>query len=318
MKFLKYILPAAAAISMISCSQDSVEDALIEGESTYNITVQLPGDFGTRSFGDGMAAENLHVAIFNADNDELIDTKDFTFDNSNLKNISLTLVNGRSYKLAFFAQSPASDSNGAYTFDVTNKEIRIDYSKIDGYNLDSYDCFYSLVYTGKIGTDPQDAVVELTRPVAQVNWGTDDLHNPAITSEENYGAGASKLVSKVSAQAYTTLDMMTGDVKEGSGKTEVNFGYLSRPAASETFPVKKASLGEGEYDYEYISMQYLLVPKAGDVIDLKITVNNDAGSEAKAYTLTVGSAPVQANHRTNIYGSLLTNPDNYTIIKNQE
>ena len=88
---------------------------------------------------------------------------------------------------------------------------------------------------------------------------------------------------------YSTLDLVEGEV---SGQTTVTYEYAAIPEG-ETFPVA---------GYEYVAMNYLLVPSDKGVVEVEFGVTDDATEK----TRTVGSVPVQRNYRTNIYGQLLT------------
>lgn len=219
--------------------------------------------------------------------------------------VSLNLASGRSYKIAFFAQNK---EGGAYTFNADNKTITVSYGAMAGtYNTDAFDCFYTLYETGEI-TGAINHVVTLKRPVAQVNWGTSDLAEPAVVDPNAYGSDAANLVSEVSTKAYTTFDMFSGDV---TGEAEeVTLPYLARPADEENFPVQSDK-------YAYVSMQYLLVPAASSVIDITLKTSNSATAVKPLSTVAVTNVPVQANYRTNIYGALLTNPNYFTVTKDE-
>lgn len=316
MKKLNYLLLGASLLLMASCSQEDVVNP--GGDGNVNITINLPGDvMGTRSFGDGYTATNLNYAVYDASTKALVTSSSKTFESNSLSTtVSLNLVNGKSYYIAFFAQSAASQTNGAYSFDAENAKITVDYSKMANYNTDDYDCFFKLYPTGTIGTDVQSTTITLTRPVAQVNWGTDDLTDPAVTNANAYGTGAQYLVSSVTAEAYTTFNMLgeneSGDVTGAvSGEsTTVNLPNMAAPSG-ETFPVSP---------YQYVSMQYLLVPTTSSLTNLTLTVSNGATTKpadvaALSNEIKVTNAPVQANYRTNIYGSLLTSAVNYTVTK---
>lgn len=190
----------------------------------------------------------------------------------------------------------------------TIRPITVNYGAMAGtYNTDAFDCFYTLYETGEI-TGAINHVVTLKRPVAQVNWGTSDLAEPAVVDPNAYGADAANLVSEVSTKAYTTFDMFSSDV---TGEAEeVTLPYLARPADAEKFPVQPDK-------YAYVSMQYLLVPAASSVIDITLKTANSATAEKPLNTVAVTNVPVQANYRTNIYGALLTNPNYFTVSKDE-
>ena len=315
-------MAVAAMAGMTSCSNEEVVAPATGGDGNVNFTVSLPGSgFATRAFADGMSAEHLQMAVYDADNGDLVMTpEEVTFEKNALSTqVSLNLAAGRNYKIAFFANPHAgSDADKVYTFSAENKTISVNYDKMkNDYNSKDYDCFYALYETGVVSAPINDNVT-LTRPVAQINWGTSDLEEGVVVDDNAYGASAANLVTKVTAKAYSTFDLLTGDV---SDEVDVEMPYLARPAeydatsaSGEKFPVEHPT-------YKYLSMHYLLVPKDNSVVDLTLyahnTPNPAEGTQAMS-TVTVTNAPVQANYRTNIYGALLTNPAEFTVTKDKD
>ena len=303
MKRFIRLTPVAMLLALASCSQDEL---LPQGDGNVNITVNLPASsYGTRSFSDGYTATDLQYAVYDAASKNMITEGSATFDaDKRSTTVSISLATGKSYQIAFFAHRK---SQGVYKFNAGSKTIDVNYSAMTDYNSEDYDCFYKLedVEDVEKGVNKE---VTLVRPVAQVNWGTGDLGYPAVLDADAYGAGAGRLVSSVKAKGYTQFDMMAGDVVEGT-ETEVTFGDKARPAETELFPVESGK-------YKYVSMQYLLIPKGGTLIDVTLEARNSAGAAALA-TVEVPNAPVQANYRTNIYGDLLTNPTVFTVVKDE-
>lgn len=302
-RYFRYV-PVTMLMALAGCSQDEL---LPQGDGNVNITVNLPSSsYGTRAFSDGYAATDLQYAVYDAANKNMITEGSATFDaDKRSTTVSINLATGKSYQIAFFAHRK---SQSVYTFNADSKTIDVNYSAMTEYNSEDYDCFYKLEDVENVEKGVNKDVT-LVRPVAQVNWGTGDLSYPAVLDADAYGAGAGRLVSSVKAKGYTQFDMMTGDVVEGT-ETEVTFGDKARPAETELFPVEPGK-------YKYVSMQYLLIPKGGTLIDVTLEARNSAGAPALA-TVNVANAPVQANYRTNIYGDLLTTPTVFTVTKDEK
>ena len=306
---MKNILFATSAALLlfgaVSCTQEDINNPS-QGDGNVTFTVELPGDMGTRAFGDGYTAKNLEMAVYNASGDLVYEPEAVTFDEGSLtKEVKLDLAQGVEYKIAFFAHSKA---DGGYTFSAANKTITANYAAMaTKYNTDAFDCFYALFSTGKI-TKPFIGNVKLNRPVAQINWGTSDLKAAAVVAESAYGKDANNeaknLYTQISTVAGNTLNVLTGEV---SGEAEVKFPYLTRPV-DEDFLVKPET-------YRYLSMQYLLVPADATTIDLTLEAANNAAATTPMKSLTVSNVPVQANYRTNIYGKLLTTAADITVDK---
>ena len=308
MKQVLALSAAAMLLGVVSCSQEDIAGP--QGDGNVTFTVTIPEKMGTRSFADGLTANDLQMAVYDAETGSLVMTPaDQKFSEaasgSLTTTVSLNLASGRSYKIAFFAQNK---EGGAYTFNTDSKTITVNYGAMaTTYNTDAFDCFYTLYETGEI-TGAINHVVTLKRPVAQVNWGTSDLAEPVVVDPNAYGADAANLVSEVSTKAYTTFDMFSGDVTGES--EEVTLPYLARPADEENFPVQSDK-------YAYVSMQYLLVPAASSVIDITLKTANSTTAVKPLSTVAVTNVPVQANYRTNIYGALLTNPNYFTVTKDE-
>lgn len=323
MKKLNYLLLGAAGLLMASCSQNNDVEAPQPGEGTYRITVNVPELAGTRSFGDGFTANILHYAVYDADNNNRFIMEDETIFPANQlwTTVDFQLAYGKNYVIVFFAQSEESETNNAYTFSAEDHYVYVDYSNMaSNYNQDYYDCFFRAYETGMLTNETQNATITLYRPVAQVNWGVSDINAQMVTDSGAYGANAQYLVSQVTGQAYTIFDMLlTNDDDEVIGGPigalkEISLSYLNRPSG-QSFPYEPDN-------YEYISMQYLLVPAESSTVDLTLTISNrgttaNPNPDAATFTknVVVNSAPVQANYRTNIFGDLLTGDLNFKIEK---
>jgi len=124
--------------------------------------------------------------------------------------------------------------------------------------------------------------VELKRPFAQLNIGTNDF-------DASESAGYLPTESKVTVPVSSVLNLVDGTVDEAKATT---FGFAEFDR-SETFPVK---------GYEYLAMNYLLVGADKEVVDVEFAYTDGTVEKSRK----VGSVPVQRNHRTNLYGQLLT------------
>ena len=309
------ILTASAIALLIggaACSNEEMVNPSNGGDGNVSFSVTIPAkSFSTRAFGDGYTANKLEYAVYDKDaNNAFVSKGETTFSEepggSLTTTVNINLANGRDYNIVFFA-SPASDS--PYTLNTVTGDVTVDYSNMTAYNSSDYDCFSKVYNTGKV-TGPINDEVTLYRPVAQVNWGTSDLEDGTVSGGNGvYGADAANLYTAVSVKGVNNvLNILTGErSKSADFDGNVTFSNAARPSG-ETFPVEPAT-------YQYLSMQYLLVPEESSVVDLELTAYaGQTSTEAKS-TVTVTNAPVQANYRTNIYGALLTNPANLNIEK---
>lgn len=312
MKKLNYILLGAAAIVMAACSQDDMLNAP-QGEGNYNVTVKLPSDgVTTRALGNGLTADNLYMAVYDADNDNSFIYKDLgiTFGGQLETTVSLNLATGKQYTIAFFALSPQAAKDQVYNFDPEGGILEVKYENMTsaGNIADAYDCFYRCYPTGIISGNMQTETIELYRPVAQVNWGTNDLIQPAIA--DNFGASGEYIQASLTTTAYNKMDLMTSDVV-ADAKVAVNLQNWTAPT-EEAFPID---------GYDYVAMEYMLAPNTESAVyDLTLNVSNAGkpGATGVANDIVVSSAPVQANFRTNIFGNLLSDNVSFEVVKDPE
>lgn len=296
---------AGAGLMMASCSQDEI-DAPVKGDGNFTVTVKLPGDLTTRALGSGTVANDLQVAIFSADG-KFLENKEFSFNGALQTDVTLDLVPGTSYYLAFFAQSP--DSKEVYNWNPANGEFTVAYDKMNtaGNNADDYDCFYELLPTGVVGSKEMETSVTLYRPIAKINWGSSDFNSTLVQNAlgENYANAYATLT----ADLYTSFNLLQKDVIAESVVEDVKIGAFT-PATTEAFTVN---------GYKYVGMQYVLAPKESENFELTLNVANadvaSGGNPSTDYTFSVSNAPLQANFQTNIYGALFTDQYSFTVKK---
>lgn len=307
MKKLAYILPVAALL-LGACSHE--ENVELSNNGTYRITVKLPDNYTTRAIGDGSSATVLSYAIYDAgQNNAFVEQGTGSFDNNDTAIVDINLISGRSYNIAFFAQSAASmntadaeePSNAVYEFDGKNGTLTVNYSNMTSENnlADAYGCFYKLYPTGVITGNTASQPVVLTRPVAQLNYGTTATGTTSALEGVTTNLSSSKPVPN-------TLDLITGTV---SGSTTLDLQGFS-PLSSETFPI------EG---YEYLAMCYVLTgSEESAVYDFNLDIMKESAGDIFTNTIEVSAVPLQANYRTNVYGPLLSVNASFSISKDTD
>lgn len=323
MKKLNYFLLGAAALALASCSQDDMLNNQPPGDGNFNVTVKLPDDLATRAvdMNTGLTAEDLYFAVYDASDGSLIDKGQTTFGTNLQTVVSFNLANAKSYKISFFASAPG---NNVYKFDATNKVMTVDYTQMTSAGTednDLYDCFINLLETGVIGSGTVNSSITLYRPIAQINWGTSDLGLPAV--EAAFGTNGEYLQSTLTTMAYNTFSLLDNDVviSENPDLSITDKSYISNVALKLFAQPKNGAdqvAGFPVNGYEYVTMQYLLAPKNPTTYDLNLAITNNGnttGAEIVTHDVEVNNAPVQANFRTNIYGNLLTDNVNITVVK---
>lgn len=282
---------AAAALLVTSCN-DEMDNGLKTGdEGTVTFTAQLPSEMGTRAFADGLTAKHLQYAVYEAGQstplkvfgDETTVVGEAEMVNLK-KSVTLKLTSGKSYDVIFWADAT---TDSPYTFNPASREVSVDYSKVNN-NSDNCDAFFKKETITVSGNQSVD--VQLTRPFAQVNIGTDDF-------DAAKASGLEVTQTEVVAKAFATLNLATGEVADEADRT---FTMKAIPTASDgEFPVAGG--------YKYLSMDYLLVGADKATVDVAF---NYGGPQSRTFT----NVPVQRNYRTNIYGSLLTNTTDFNVV----
>lgn len=317
MKKLNYLLLGAAGLLLASCSQEELVTPAPAGDGNFNVTVSLPGTYASRTMNDGYTATDLYVGVFDADNDNAfvyqVPSDGFEGDQLSTQ-VSMNLATGKTYTIAFFAYAPGAFSSegesALYSLDEETGVMTVNYSMMDqdGIDDDTYDCFFNVINTGKISNKAETVNVTLTRPLAQVNWGTDDANAEAVKNENAYGAGLKNLQAELTTSAYNQFSFLTGDVTGEEVPVTLN-GFAVPEGTS--YPVNPTT-------YTYVAMQYLLAPVATSATyDLTLNVDNSGNPSASQLSneIVVASAPVQANYQTNIYGTLLSDKYNFNVTK---
>ena len=276
-------MTAIASLFATSCQNEI--DPVSEGKTSvvsFNV-----GTFGisSRAFSDGETATKLEYAVYKVENDVLTELTDLTVKGEEAltmenkkKEIELQLTTGNVYAMIFWAAAEGAP----YEVDFDKKTMTVDYTTAVS-NDENRDAFYAYVEPFTVNGS-ETKTVELKRPFAQLNIGTNDF---AASTK----AGYTVTKSYVKVPVYTTLNMVDGSVNDEPETIEFNWANIP---SGEIFPVAGS--------YEYLAMNYLLVDAEKETVDVEFMYTD--GQKEK--TRKVGSVPVQRNHRTNIYGQLIT------------
>lgn len=308
-KMKKILLFAAAGLTLASCSQDDIKNSNVGGDALISFELKLPDGYKTRDMGDGQAATALRVLVYDAEND----TYELTYKGEGVFNeggatVNLQLVSGKSYKFVFFATSSTAldEELPVYVLDGPNQTLTVNYANMtsDGNSADAYDCFYNTSSVTDVNAGATPVPVVLTRPVAQINWGANDVADVA----ETYGMEGEFIESRLTIKAYTTLNFFSGVV---SGDED---NVMLPP-----FTIPTGSYPAGVSDVTYVANQYVLVPASNNNLNMELWISNagDPDNTTGPYdsvTISVESAPIEANYQTNIYGPLLTDPTDSGIV----
>lgn len=287
--------------TMVSCSDDLTPDNP-KGDGTVSFSVNLEAKPGTRAASDYVLnVTKVDYGVYDESGNLLIKDKATVTDNSAA--IELKLVPGKTYDIVFFAKNSNGKNIGLLSPDWGTHTLTVDYSNMNGGSGMSDYCanndFFHAVVNGYEGGSSTQETVTLTRPTAQINIGSNDLKADAV--QHVY----STIYTSISTKAYSKLNLITGDVEE---EVEINLPYkrVYKSGANNmgTFPIT---------GYEYASTLYVLVPKTQTLVDVTFNVANSKSATTPMQSVEIPNAPVQRNYRTNIYGSLLTDPTNWKI-----
>ena len=270
-------LMAAGMLLATSCQQQELTPSVGE-EAVVTINVGTP-EIATRAFSDGKSATHFQYAVYDETGKELQDLTVRDGEIHGSTTVRLKLKTGGTYSILFWAAA----QDAPYDVNLDNATMVVDYSTAVS-NDESRDAFYYYVQPFEV-TGSASMDVEMRRPFAQLNIGTADYGDAA-------SAGFIPTESYVKVPVYSKLNFATGEVM-GEATSEL-FDYAAIPTA-EAFPVT---------GYEYLAMNYLLVPASKETIEVEFGYNNKEGNGEEVRK--VGAVPVQRNHRTNIYGNLMT------------
>ena len=291
----------AAGLLLASCSQDNLVSGVGNGDGTSTITMNLSmPEINTRAYGDGTTATKLMYAVYEVKSDNSlsqIEGSEYAVtDKANAEEIKIskaktfTLLNDKKYKFVFWAEA-AGETPYSLTWGANDIKLSADYSNVTA-NNENLDAFYGTVDLTVKGNVQMD--VPLYRPFAQINIGTNDL-----TKAENLGYVVTK--SMVKAQSHSSMNLLDGTCDTNTPAT-MTFKMNDIPSG-ETFPVE---------DYEYLAMTYVLVPADKENISVSFDYMDATEGEGK-HIHNVSNVPVKRNHRTNIYGQVLTGNAELTV-----
>lgn len=287
---------AAVAVIAGACAKESEQ---LAGPSSVTFEVSTP-EIATKAIGDGMTATKLYYQVFDADGNAIeglgVQNKDLV---SGKTTVSFQLIKDQTYNFIFWAQTAET---GYYIIDEAEglKKITADYTTHKGANDENRDAFFAVEKGLKI-TGPVSKTIELKRPFAQVNIGTNDELMAGTTTVPaiNLTGATSKVVIKgvptVFAPLATTPETML------TGATDVTF--ISAAVPTEKLVVKGV-------EYNYLAMNYVFAPAEGTVCDLTAEF---ALVGRAPIPLSSPATPIKRNYRTNILGKLLTSSADFNI-----
>ena len=308
MKNLLKVFAVAVAIVLAACSKDAVEaPAVTADEAQVTFTTTIPGATEGRAIADGSTVDKLYYAVYeHGQTTKLIDGTETI--SGKTATVNVTLVSGMKYDIVFWAQKEGAP----YTFNTMDNCIEIDWTNLVG-NNEARDAFIFVRKALEVNGSIQETIT-LKRPFAQLNIGISDF-------EAAKKAGFELAETKVSVDSYDQINFFGGEAyskADGTGdygmpagtETPVTFACAAPLADPATITIKGTT-------YKYVSMNYILPAMPTDAYDVDITFCT--ANEAKQYSVpTFAGVTFERNHRTNIMGSLLTDPGKFVIEIDEE
>ena len=286
-KILFFGAMVALLLGTAACSSD-MEPSM--GDDMVRFTIELPGNIDSRAIADGITANKLTVAVYDETGAELTQLQ-VNKDIPHQTTVEFKLVKGQTYSFAFWAQAEGAP----YTFDTAKKTVNVSYEGAKS-NDETRDAFYA--YRADLTvTGPMQETIYLYRPFCQLNYGASDYQD-AIKA----GVNATKSAVTVN-HAATSFNLSNGAT---DGDVEATFTQEVLPNDPETLVVN-------ETDYQWMAMNYFLVPNNQATIETSLQLYEENATEA-VRDITVPNVPVQKNHRTNIVGNLFTEDVNFLVI----
>ena len=299
------ICAAALCLSLLpSCNKAGEFEA---GTADVSFSVTIPQRMATRAISDGLGAVDLYFRVYRITDAGAVFLPALSRNIPNAfsgltATLSTTLVEGETYSFVFWAQSPyAAEAFGLASLDSTVPFVSVDYSSMKNSD-DSFDAFYACLadYSPASGASMD---VVLTRPFAQINFGT-----TAADWSDAYNSGARlNLTSMTYKDAYTRLYPFTGEV---ANPVQVTFKAAEMPGVP---------LEVNDYNYKWLSMDYVLVPADKTLTDVSLSLVN---SDRTTISVSATNVPVQRNFRTNLlggggasgHGGMITSPTTVVLV----
>ncbi len=288
-----------------ACTSD--ETLMTSGEEiNAEFNISLPEGIATKAISDGLTAVYLTYAVYRVnDNEEQKLMSSVVQSNCLVKRqttVNIPLTTGQDYKIVFWADA---GPDSPYTIDLEASTMTMDYATESSLaaNDENRDAFYAVVELTKVDGQTKSQSATLSRPFAQLNFGTDDLQRPIVAS--NAPVADITFSVKMPAGLATTLSLIDGTV---SGATENVITFSAQGTPNDPFPVD---------GYSYAAMNYILCgannAEEKEVLSDPVAFTASHAGLGDDVVCTVYNVPLQRNFRTNIYGSLITSPTAYEV-----
>lgn len=314
MKFSKLfgtLFGAALLFGAASCDKenDLSHNPAHADETTFCVTAP---HHGTRAFSDGLTANQLVCFVYD-EAGELVthtETPEKTVTMAEKTGtVKVKLSKGVKYQIVFIARAAFEEGKSPYSVDAENHLLEVDYTKMEA-NSDANDLFYAKIDFE--GGKYSSFGVELKRPMAQVNFGTDDLDNHMVKSA--YGTDLQNLYTEITVKdVFSQMDLLSGLVVGENGNATLTSKKALVKDIQNTGDFPMVS-DDATKPYVYVGMAYVLVPDANmtTFVGLKSFLS-DAADAKCVLDFSQEGTPLRRNFRTNFAGSLFTSTTDFNV-----
>ena len=300
MKNLFRFAMAVAVLFTASCAKEDISSSIGGGEVEVTFTANL-ADMGTRAYGEANNVDVVFLGIYDQNGNYL---DDLTVDGgypvdpvSHTASIPVVLLKDKTYDLVFWAQD--KDVN-CYEMKWGERKMSVSYTGAISQD-DTRDAFF-LVDNNFVAGEEKNPEFRLYRPFAQLNAG---LSADEVTKIGKNGVDVSKIKSQVVvknvASTLNLIEEATATAIDVADFVDASFIIAAKP---------KEALKVSNVEYEYLSMNYLLVDTKRNVDVEYLFTDADNTPYARNYY----NVPLQRNYRTNIVGNLLSSEYDFNVI----
>lgn len=288
-KLLSLISAAVMLFSMAACQQEIEQVGTPAGETVeMTINVSVPDALKTKAMGDASTLTKVNYEIWDSEWTDIVEKNVIELDENLKGTLTLNMIRFKTYNVLFWAQGDAAK----HTW-TDLREINIDYTP----NIEN-DAFAGRVLGIDATNDTNlDKEVVLNRPFAQLNFATDDLGAGKGVNMGDLTFKSAKVTVPGLAKKYNNADGVA------SG-TASDVTFESTAVMAEPFVMNEVS-------YDYLLVFYPLVGEGEKTtVNLAAEFAATCGEEEVTVSWTgkgaMNNVPVQANYRTNFFGSIYT------------
>ena len=291
-RYIRSLILAFAILSFSACSNDDYLQQTMGENVSVTFRPTLKGELNTRAIGDAAGIDRLTIVVYEGTqtlSKKLSYSEDWDIAKRN--GITLTLIEGHSYKILFWAENSV---NTAYTL-TNDGKITVDYNGyIDGgfAKMEEMDAFCGTSSITVGSKKNENKQIELSRPLAQLNFAD----NTTLPEQ-----GTHQTVVTFHG-VPTSFNPFTGIVEMSN--TDVVFTFADFPA--ETLSVDGSS-------YYYLSSNYFFAPQTGTISNMSATIDLQNTDGISIKEIEVPDITLEKNKKTNILGSIVQQPETWSV-----